>query len=88
MAARKEGVPMHEMRLSHSLDQGNGDGTLQVVTSYLVLCHAPYDIHQAGAFRKGSPTSVADRAIPSRVAYDDEVAEHYGKAGSHISIVG
>ena len=40
--------------------------------------------HQAGAFRKRSPAPAADRTIPSRVAYDDEVEEHHGKAGFHI----
>ena len=78
VVAREEGVPVYKVRLPHTLDQGDGDGTQQVVTPHLVLCHAPHDIHQAGAFRKGSTAPVADRAIPSRVAYDDEVEEHYG----------
>ena len=76
------------MRLQHSLDQGHGNGTQQAVAPHLVLCYALYDIHQTGAFRKGSPAPVADIAISSRVAYDDEVEEHYGKAGFHIPIVG
>ena len=29
-----------------------------------------------------------DEAFPSRMAYDDEVEEHHGKAGLHIPIVG
>ena len=88
MAAREKSVPVYKVRLQHSLDQGDGNGTQQVVPSHLVLCHAPYDIHQAGAFRKRSPAPAADRAIPSRMAYDDEVEEHHGKAGFHIPIVG
>lgn len=88
MAAREKSVSVYKMQLQHSLDQGDGNGTQQVVPSYLVLCHAPYDVHQAGAFRKRSPAPAADRTIPSRVAYDDEVEEHHGKAGFHIPIVG
>lgn len=69
---------MQGMWLQHPLDERDGDGAQQAVSSYLVLHHASHNLHQTSASHKGSAASIADRAIPSRMAYDDEAEEHHG----------
>ena len=49
---------MQGVWLQHSLDEKDGDGTQQAVSPHLVLRHAPHDIYQTSAFRKGDAASM------------------------------